>query len=52
MSEEKKTYINLILDAKEAAVLEAGKEHTGIKRNSDFMRFILRKFGNETLEDI
>lgn len=39
--QEKPTYISIALDSKEAALLEACKEKTGIKGSSDLIRHLI-----------
>lgn len=44
LEEEKLLYINVSLDAQEQEILQAGKEKSGIKSNTDFIRFLITQY--------
>lgn len=44
IEEEKALYINVSLDAQEQETLQTGKEKSGIKSNTDFIRFLITQY--------
>jgi len=50
MEEIKTTYISLTLDEKGTEALNLGKEKTGIKNNSDFIRLLISKYARQENE--
>lgn len=47
MTEPTKAVISVVLDAKETELLNFGKEKSGIKSNTDFVRFLITRYADE-----
>ncbi len=42
--EDVKTYLNLVLDSRESDFLAQAREKSGIKNNTDLIRFLIKSY--------
>lgn len=50
MANEEKMYLNLVLDGEWITLFEQGKDKSGIKSNSEFIRYLITKYARQENE--